>query len=41
MVRRSHRNFETEIKGTNMKIKKYCEGNGFIFADNCNIPYLY
>ena len=33
----SDRNLEKEIVDLNLKLKRYCEGNQFLFIDNDNI----
>ena len=37
LIYRSGRNFGQEIRDLNLKLKRYCEGNNFLFIDNVNI----
>ena len=37
IIQRSDKDFSNEIKDTNIKLKNYCLGKGFIFVDNDNI----
>ena len=37
VIRRSHRNFGQKTEDLNLKLKRYCEGNKFLFVDNVNI----
>ena len=37
LIRRSGRNFGQEIRDLNLKLKRYCEGNNFLFIGNVNI----
>ena len=37
IVERADRNFKDQIKETNAKLKRYSEGNGFVYVDNDNI----
>ena len=37
IIQRADKNFSNEIKETNIKLKNYCSGKGFIFVDNDNI----
>ena len=37
LISRSGRNFGQEIRDLNLKLKRYCEGNNFLFFDNVNI----
>ena len=37
IIQRVDRNFKDQIKETNDKLKRYCEGNGFVYVDNDNI----
>ena len=37
IIQRSDKEFSNEIKETNIKLKNYCLGKGFIFVDNDNI----
>ena len=37
IVERADRNFKDQIKDTNDKLKKYYEGNDFVYVDNDNI----
>ena len=37
VINRSDRNLEKEIVDFNLKLKRYCEGNQFLFIDNDNI----
>ena len=37
VIQRVHRNFKDQIKETNDKLKRYYEGNGFVYVDNDNI----
>ena len=37
IIQRADKDFSNEIKETNIKLKNYCSGNGFIFVDNDNI----
>ena len=37
IIQRCDNDFSNEIKETNIKLKNYCLGKGFIFADNDNI----
>ena len=37
VINRSDRNLEKEIVDLNLKLKRYCEGNQFLFIDNDNI----
>ena len=37
LICRSGRNFGQEIRDLNLKLKRYCEGNNFLFIDNVNI----
>ena len=37
IIERADRNFKDQIKETNDKLKRYCEGNGFVYVDNDNI----
>ena len=37
IIQRADRNFKDQIKETNDKLKRYCEGNGFVYVDNDNI----
>ena len=37
VISRSDRNLGQEIRDLNLKLKRYCEGNNFLFADNVNV----
>ena len=37
IMHRSDKDFSKEISETNVKLKKYCLGRGFIYVDNDNI----
>ena len=37
IIQRADRNFKDQIKETSDKLKRYCEGNGFVYVDNDNI----
>ena len=37
VISRSDRNLGQEIRDLNLKLKRYCEGNNFLFVDNANI----
>ena len=37
ITQRTDKDFRNEIKETNIKLKNYCLGKGFIFVDNDNI----
>ena len=37
IIQRADKDFGNEIKETNIKLKNYCSGKGFIFVDNDNI----
>ena len=37
IIQRADRNFKNQIKETNDKLQRYCEGNGFVYVDNDNI----
>lgn len=37
IIERIDRNFKDQIKETNAKLKRYSEGNGFVYVDNDNI----
>ena len=37
IIERADRNFKDQIKETNDELKRYCEGNGFVYVDNDNI----
>ena len=37
IIQRTDKDFINEIKETNVKLKNYCLGNGFIFVDNDNM----
>ena len=37
ITERVDRNFKDQVKETNDKLKRYCEGNGFVYVDNDNI----
>ena len=37
IIQSANKDFSNEIKETNIKLKNYCSGNGFIFVDNDNI----
>ena len=37
VIIRSYRNLGQEIRDLNLKLKRYCEGNNFLFVDNVNI----
>ena len=37
IAERADRNFKDQIKDTNDKLKKYYEGNDFVYVDNDNI----
>ena len=37
IMQRADRNFKDQIKETNDKLKRYCEGNGFVYVDTDNI----
>ena len=37
VINRSDRNLGQEIRDLNMKLKRYCEGNNFLFVDNVNV----
>ena len=41
VINRSDRNLEKEIVDLNLKLKRYCEGNQFLFIDNDNIDKSY
>ena len=37
IIQRADKDFSNQIKETNIKLKKFCLGKGFIFVDNDNI----
>ena len=37
VISRFDRNLGQEITNLNLELKRYCEGNNFLFADNVNI----
>ena len=37
VISRSGRNLGQEIRDLNLKLKRYCEGNNFLFVDNVNV----
>ena len=37
IIQKANKDFSNEIKKTNIKLKNYCLGKGFIFVDNDNI----
>ena len=37
VIIRSYRNLGQEIRDLNLKLKRYCEGNNFLFVDNVNV----
>ena len=37
IIQRADKNFKDQIKETNEEVKRYCEGNGFVYVDNNNI----
>ena len=37
VISRSDRNLGQEIRYLNLKLKRYCKGNNFLFVDNVNI----
>ena len=37
IIQRTDKDFSNEIKETNVKLKNYCLGKGFVFVDNDNI----
>ena len=37
IIERADRNFKDQIEETNDKLKRYCEGNGFVYVDNDHI----
>ena len=37
IIQREDRNSKDQIKETKDKLKRYCEGNGFVYVDNDNI----
>ena len=37
IIQRTDKDFSNEIKESNIKLKNYCLGKGFIFVDNDNI----
>ena len=37
VISRSYRNLSQEIRDLNLKLKRYCEGNNFLFVGNINI----
>ena len=37
IISRSDRNLGQEVRDLNLKLKRYCEGNNFLFVDNINI----
>ena len=37
VISRSDRNLGQEIRDLNLKLKRYCHGNNFLFVDNGNI----
>ena len=37
VISRSDRNLGQEIRDLNLKLKRYCEGNNFLFVGNANI----
>ena len=37
IIERIDRNFKDQIKETNDKSKRYCQGNDFVYVDNENI----
>ena len=37
IIERADRNFKDQIKKTNDKLNRYCEGYGFVYVDNDNI----
>ena len=37
VISRSGRNLCHEIRDLNLKLKRYCEGNNFLFVDNVNV----
>ena len=40
IIQRADKDFSNEIKETNIKLKNYCLGKGFIFVNNDNINEL-
>ena len=37
IISRSDRNLGQEVRDLNLKLKRYCEGNNFLFVDNVNV----
>ena len=37
VIERADKDFSNEIEETNIKLKNYCLGKGFIFVDNDNL----
>ena len=37
IIERADKDFSNEIEETNIKLKNYCLGKGFIFVDNDNL----
>ena len=37
VISRSYRNLGQEIRDLNLKLKRYCEGNNFLFVGNANV----
>ena len=37
VIYRKDKDLEDELNEVNVKLKKYCEGNGFVFIENVNI----
>ena len=37
VISRFDRNLDQEIRDINLKLKRYCEGNNFLFVDNVNV----
>ena len=40
VMTRSDRNLGQEIRDLNLKLKRYCEGNNFLLAENVNVEEL-
>ena len=41
VISRSDRNLGYEVRDLNLKLKRYCEGNNFLFVDTVNVEESY